>query len=166
MLHQNYCVLAMSNTYPTALLLTDKRCVVVDGGAVARRKVSGLPEAGAAVTVVAPKMTEELQRMAARGKIGIKVQEATVTDIRQAFLASADDPTVNEQIGHAALEAGQPVNVANYPELCNSFVPATIRYPPRADEHCRFNGWYQPYAGTSLTSAVGWVCLGLSMRAS
>ncbi len=129
MLHHNYCVLAMSNTYPMALLLTDKRCVVVGGGAVATRKVSGLPEAGAAVT---PKMTEELQRLAARGKIEAKVQEATVADIREAFLviASADDPTVNEQIGRAALEAGQLVNVVDHPELCNFFVPATIGRGP------------------------------------
>ena len=73
LLHHNYCVLAMSNTYPMALLLADKRCVVVGGGVVATRKVSGLPEAGAAVTVVALKMTEELQRLAARGKIDAKV---------------------------------------------------------------------------------------------
>ncbi len=45
-------------------------------------------------------------------------------------IANADDPTVNEQIGRAALEAGQLVNVVDHPELCNFFVPATIRRGP------------------------------------
>ncbi len=43
---------------------------------------------------------------------------------------SADDATVNEQTGRAALEAGQLVSVADHPELCNSFAPATIRRRP------------------------------------
>ena len=35
--------------YPIYLEMTDRRCVVIGGGAVAERKVEGLLEAGAAV---------------------------------------------------------------------------------------------------------------------
>ncbi len=88
--------------------------------------------AGAVVTVVAPEVTEELQTLAAAGVIRCTRREASPADIRDAFLviASADEPTVNEQIGRAALQAGQLVNVVDHPELCNFFVPATIRRGP------------------------------------
>ena len=43
--------------YPVSLDLTDRRCVVIGGGAVAERKVLTLLDFGAAVTVAAPELT-------------------------------------------------------------------------------------------------------------
>lgn len=47
-------------TYPLLLDVAGRRVVVVGGGPVAARRVAGLFEAGAAVTVVAPNLCEEL----------------------------------------------------------------------------------------------------------
>ncbi len=122
----------MTDGYPITLLLAHQRCVVVGGGAVATRKVRGLLKAGAAVTVIAPKIAEELQTLAASGEIDVKVREASLADIRDAFLVivATDQYDVNERISRAALQAGQLVNVVDHPELCNFFVPATIRRGP------------------------------------
>ena len=43
-----------AHVYPIMLDLAGKRCVVVGGGRVATRKVTGLLEAGAVVTAISP----------------------------------------------------------------------------------------------------------------
>ena len=122
----------MNSGYPITLRLAHKRCVVIGGGTVATRKVKSLVAAGAAVTVIAPEMTEELQTLAATGIIDSKPREALPADIRDALLVvvAADQSNINERIGCAAQDAGQLVNVVDHPELCNFFVPATVRRGP------------------------------------
>jgi len=47
--------------YPVCLEMAGRGCLVVGGGPVAERKVTGLLEAGARVTVVSPSATERLR---------------------------------------------------------------------------------------------------------
>ena len=51
--------------YPVGLRLRDRRVVVVGGGQVAHRRVAGLLEAGAQVTVVSPEVTPALEALVA-----------------------------------------------------------------------------------------------------
>ncbi|HZS02102.1 MAG TPA: NAD(P)-dependent oxidoreductase, partial [Chloroflexota bacterium] len=53
----------MSAYYPVCLDLRGRRCVVVGGGAVSARKVEGLLECGAEVTVVAPALGPVLKEL-------------------------------------------------------------------------------------------------------
>ena len=46
--------------YPLLLDLRDRDVLVVGGGVVATRRVAGLVDAGAAVRVVAPQISEEI----------------------------------------------------------------------------------------------------------
>lgn len=50
--------------YPISLDLVGRPCLVVGGGAIAERKVAGLVEAGARVTVVSPSLTSALLQLA------------------------------------------------------------------------------------------------------
>ena len=50
--------------YPIFVDMAARPCLVVGGGAVAERKVEGLLEAGARVTVVSPTLTARLQAWA------------------------------------------------------------------------------------------------------
>src|SRR5690606_9810199 len=52
--------------YPLLLDLAGRRAVVVGGGPVAARRVAGLLDAGAAVTVVAPELCDELAALLER----------------------------------------------------------------------------------------------------
>ena len=53
--------------YPVGLRLAGRRVVVVGGGQVAHRRVAGLLEAGADVTVVSPEVTPALEALVAPG---------------------------------------------------------------------------------------------------
>ena len=54
--------------YPVALDLTGRPCLVVGGGTIAERKVAGLVNAGARVTVVSPSLSPALMRLATDGR--------------------------------------------------------------------------------------------------
>src|SRR5262245_23935376 len=55
--------------YPIFLELAGRRCVAIGGGAVAERKVEGLLQAGAAVTVISPRQTALLKTWAGEKRI-------------------------------------------------------------------------------------------------
>ncbi|WP_036705909.1 NAD(P)-dependent oxidoreductase, partial [Paenibacillus graminis] len=54
---------------PIMLDVQDQRVVVIGGGAVAERKVGALVEAGAAVVLVSPSLTEALAALAEAGRL-------------------------------------------------------------------------------------------------
>ena len=59
----------MGSIYPISLNLKDRKCVVMGGGPVARRKVEGLKEAGADITLISPRLEDSLKRVADRGDL-------------------------------------------------------------------------------------------------
>ena len=66
--------------YPVMLDLTDRPCLVVGGGAVAERKIAGLVEAGARVTIVSPWLTPALLRLATEAPLRWRPREYTAWD--------------------------------------------------------------------------------------
>jgi precorrin-2 dehydrogenase/sirohydrochlorin ferrochelatase len=112
--------------YPVNLELVDVACLVVGGGSVAARKVAGLLEAGADVTVVAPQAIAELaedprvrwhQRPYQRGEVASYRLAVTATGRRD----------VDGQVARDARAAGVPVNAADDPENCTFTLPAIAR---------------------------------------
>lgn len=119
----------MARYYPLMLKLDGAVCVVVGGGAVALRKVNGLLESGAAVTVISPAVTEGLAHMTERGAITLLRRGYRDGDLQGACLAFAatDDPGINRQVASEAERLGIPVNVADDPESGSFVTPATVR---------------------------------------
>jgi hydroxymethylbilane synthase len=111
--------------YPIALALRGRRVLVVGGGAVAERKVRGLLEAGAAVTVVAPSLSAELRAAAASG-VDLVERPFTEADVEGATLAFAatDRDEVNAAVVAAARARGILVNDATAAER-SDFATAT-----------------------------------------
>ena len=114
------------------LRLEGRAALVAGGGAVAHRKVAGLLAAGAAVTVVAPKLSPPLAALAADRSITWLAQLATAevfASLPRALLVfcATDDRAANAAFGKAAKEAGALVNDATAPELCDFFLPAALR---------------------------------------
>ena len=110
--------------YPVFLDLAGKPVLVVGAGKVALRKTKGLLEAGASVTVVAPRAEPEFAQLA----VTMRSRRFRVSDVEGAALAFAatDDRRVNHRVAEAAGRRGIPVNVADAPGECAFLVPARI----------------------------------------
>ena len=93
---------AAPHPYLAGLVLTGRKVVVVGGGHVAQRRVSGLLGAGADVTVVSLDVTPALEGLA--GELTLVLREFTETDLDGAWyvVAATDDPAVNARVVAAA----------------------------------------------------------------
>jgi precorrin-2 dehydrogenase / sirohydrochlorin ferrochelatase len=118
----------MSKNYPIMLQLAGKKVVVVGGGKVAERKVSGLLETGAIVTVVSPEATDLIQGLALKGDIVWQKRFFTLDDLEDAYLifAATNDSVINKLVKNTA-SAHQLVSIADNPEGSDFHVPANFR---------------------------------------
>jgi siroheme synthase-like protein len=98
--------------------------LVVGAGKVAMRKTKGLLEAGAAVTVVAPRADPAFTTLG----VTLRRRKFRPADLRGAVLAFAatDDRRVNHAVMLAGRRRGIPVNVADSRDECGFIVPARI----------------------------------------
>ncbi|MGY2067192.1 uroporphyrinogen-III C-methyltransferase [Blastococcus sp. SYSU DS0619] len=93
--------------YPVGLRLRDRLVVVVGGGRVAHRRVAGLLEARARVTVVSPEVTPALESLATAGGATWHRRTYRPGDLDGAWyaVAATDDPTVNAAVAEEAERA-------------------------------------------------------------
>lgn len=85
---------------PVCLLVAGRPCLVAGGGEIATRKVGHLLDAGAAVTVVSPKISAPLRTLAASGKIVVLSRAFSSSDVKGKHLAIAttDSRAVNSRV--------------------------------------------------------------------
>jgi len=93
--------------YPVGLRRKDRRVVLVGGGQVAHRRVAGLLEAGARVTVVSPQVTPALESLVAAGALTWIRRRYEPGDLDGAWyaVAATDDHSVNAAVGEEAEQA-------------------------------------------------------------
>ena len=115
--------------YPLVLDLTGRPCLVVGGGAVALRKVAGLVEAGARVTVVSPLLTPPLLRLATEVPLRWRPREYAQGDAAGCTLVmvATDDRAVNAAVSAECRERGIWVNCADDPARCDFILPSVLR---------------------------------------
>jgi uroporphyrin-III C-methyltransferase len=90
--------------YPVGLRLLGRRVVVVGGGQVAHRRVAGLLEARALVTVVSPEVTPALEALVEPGSLTWVPRRYEPGDLDGAWyaVAATDDPAVNAAVAAEA----------------------------------------------------------------
>ncbi|MDP9428620.1 MAG: uroporphyrinogen-III C-methyltransferase [Actinomycetota bacterium] len=90
--------------YPVGLRLLDRHVVVVGGGQVAHRRVAGLLEARARVTVVSPEVTPALEALVGPGSVTWVRRRYEPGDLDGAWyaVAATDDPAVNAAVAAEA----------------------------------------------------------------
>jgi uroporphyrin-III C-methyltransferase/precorrin-2 dehydrogenase/sirohydrochlorin ferrochelatase len=90
--------------YPVGLRLHGRRVVVVGGGRVAHRRVTGLLEAGALVTVVSPEATPALEGLVERSSLEWLRRPYADGDLAGAWyaVAATNDPAVNAAVAAEA----------------------------------------------------------------
>ena len=117
-------------TYPICLIgLNQRSAVVVGGGQMAARKVAGLLEAGAQVTVISPTLEPDLRALAQAGDITYLDRAYCEGDLAGAFLvvAATNEPAVNEAVWQEGNRRGCLVNVVDDPAHSNYIMPAIVR---------------------------------------
>jgi precorrin-2 dehydrogenase/sirohydrochlorin ferrochelatase len=119
----------MPDYYPIFVKLQGKRCLVVGGGEVATRKVQGLLDVGAAVTVVSPSLTDILAGLVREGVIHHDARTFRDDDVRECALVigATDQPAVNQGVYAASQRYRVWVNIVDVPEACDFIAPAIVR---------------------------------------
>jgi siroheme synthase-like protein len=110
--------------YPIFLDLRDRPALVIGAGKVALRKTTSLIEAGARITVVAPRHLPEFESLPVR----LIRREFRTPDLAGAALvfAATDNRLTNHRIAIAAKGRGIPANIADSLEECGFLVPARL----------------------------------------
>lgn len=87
-------------TYAVNLLLEGKNCLIVGGGKVATRKFKSLFEKGAVVTVVAPQISETIQKSAGSDRVELCKRGFENKDVEGKSLVyiATDDRAFNENV--------------------------------------------------------------------
>ena len=112
------------NQYPVFLRLAGERVVVVGGGNVAAAKLGGVLEAGALVTVVAPRFLPEV----ARDGVEIVAREFRASDLDGArFVIAAATPEVNRQVAAAAAPRNLFVNAVDDVASATAYLGGVVR---------------------------------------
>ena len=115
--------------FPQFIKLAGRRCLVVGAGDVAESKISGLLDAQAAVRIVAPEATPQVQSWAADGKLEWLARPCEPSDLDGMFLVvvATSDPELQRNISAEARNRGVLCNVVDVPELCDFYYPAVAQ---------------------------------------
>jgi uroporphyrin-III C-methyltransferase/precorrin-2 dehydrogenase/sirohydrochlorin ferrochelatase len=118
--------------YPVSLIVTDRQCLVVGGGGVALRKIQGLVEDGARVTVIAPEVVDPIAAMADHREIVLERRRYDGDAVGEWALvfAATDDRETNAQVYRDCESHGVWCNVADDPDYCSFHLAARIRREP------------------------------------
>ncbi len=118
--------------FPAFFVLKGRSATVVGGGSAAFRKARFLVEAGAGVTVVAPRVGTELAGMIVAGSVQHRRKPFAAEDLAgQTLIISATGLEVIDAAVSAAAQArGTPVNVVDNFGLSTFIMPAVIRRDP------------------------------------
>jgi siroheme synthase-like protein len=117
--------------YPVSLDVTGRACLVVGGGPVAARKARTLLECGAAVTVIAPSLGDEMEALAGRLDQVERRAYARGDAARFRLVATATGrPDVDGAVHDDAEAAGVWVNSADDRAHSSFILPAVHRDGP------------------------------------
>ncbi|MCE9590884.1 MAG: bifunctional precorrin-2 dehydrogenase/sirohydrochlorin ferrochelatase [Planctomycetes bacterium] len=113
---------------PVMLRISGRRCVVIGGGRVARRRAAALLDAGGDVTVIAPTIDPDLVSL----KVKLEQRPYRNGDLAGAVLVvvATDDPAVNRLAADEARRVGVLVNRADDPESGDISIPAHAHHGP------------------------------------
>ena len=118
--------------YPIMLDVTRRPAVIVGGQAEAEIKARGLLDAGAAVLVIAPEVSDLIRQWAADGLVTWLPRQATAADLRDRSLviAATEDPEANRQVARWARTYGVLTNAVDDRDACDFFAVSHIRRGP------------------------------------
>ena len=124
--------LALLQYFPLFFDLRSQKVLIVGGGEVALRKAALLARAGAAITLVAPRLVPELEARAGAGDLTVVRREfvpADLAGVRLAIVATGRR-AANRWIASLCEAGAIPVNVVDDREASRVIVPAIVDRDP------------------------------------
>ena len=120
------------DTLPVALKLAGQPCLVVGGGAVARRKIELLVAAKADLTVVAVAPRDEVVDYCGEHGVAVERRSFDALDVpgRLLVIAATDDAEVNAEVFAACRRHGVLVNCVDRGDLSTAIFPAIVDRDP------------------------------------
>ena len=114
--------------FPAFVDLSAKKVLVVGGGKVATRKVRSLLKFTNNITVVAPKVTEEIERLAEEGRISLKRRRFLTSDLKGVFMVivAVDKRSLQRRIYRMCERRGILCNAVDSPEWCSFIFPSLV----------------------------------------
>ena len=115
--------------FPVFIDLSQKKVLVVGGGAIASRRVGTLSGFAGHITVQALEISEEIRGLAAHFPIALRREAFSPEALlgMDLVLAATNDPELNCRIAKLSREQGIPVNVCSKKEECDFFFPSVIQ---------------------------------------
>ena len=112
--------------FPFFIDIADKKILIAGGGNVALRKAQKLLQYGADITVTAPEICAELERL---DGVTLIRRGFTDSDADGAFavIAATDDRALNSHIYELCTRRNILVNTVDDPENCGFYFPALVR---------------------------------------
>ncbi len=112
--------------------LRSRSVLVVGAGPIAARKIAGLLDVGATVTVVAPEVVDEIEQLGQAGRLRIFQRAYERGDLvgQRLVVVSTNDTSVQQAVFDDAEAAGIWCNAADDPSRCSYMLPAVHREGP------------------------------------
>ena len=117
---------------PIHVDLKDAKIVIVGGGAAAEAKLRTLLKTEAALTLVSPDVSPEIQKWIESGQIKWLERDFAVSDFDGARLAyiATENAVLNSELATLAGEIGILANVADQKDDCSFITPALVDRSP------------------------------------
>lgn len=117
---------------PLFIDIKDKPCLLVGGGRVAARKLKMLCHAEAKITVIAPKLCEDVQQLCDQYALDVLLRKFEDSDIghQRLIIAASNDAALNNHISQIAKQNEILVNVSNDFTQGDVVLPSIINRDP------------------------------------
>lgn len=114
--------------FPAFIKLARRPCLLVGAGAVALEKIGPLLAAEANLRIVAPRVREEVRRLADAGKLNVIERAWAPDDLDGVFMviAATDNPEVNAAVYEAAVERNILCNSVDDPPHCDFYFGSVV----------------------------------------
>ena len=116
--------------FPLFVDLEGRRVLIVGGGKTALGKAKRLLAYGPSLTVIAPEVVPELDRLPGISVTRRAFQTDDVNDDDVFVIAATDDRQINHEISVLCKKRRIPVNVVDTPEDCTFLFPCLVRRGP------------------------------------
>jgi siroheme synthase-like protein len=115
--------------FPISVDMKDRRCLVIGAGRVGERKIAGLLEGGASVTVISPDVTETIARWSKNKSIDFLARRYEPGDLSgyELVFTATSNAAVNAEVFAEGRRLRILVNSADDPAHCDFILPSVLR---------------------------------------